>query len=146
LIFSPKLILFSLLVILSLLIGLGNHNEDIFLSNGLAQEDGTESPALDDSFSAIGTINSHTIVIEKYSWLQFQAALVVGSFVVGSQLVQPSMAQDLGEQAKEKVGRALQQLTGGNQTGNQTGNQIGNQSGGILGQLGEKVGSMLPGQ
>jgi hypothetical protein len=74
------------------------------------------------------------------------AAVLVGSFVIGSQLVQPSMAQDLGEQAKEKVGRALQQLTGGNQTGNQTGNQIGNQSGGILGQLGEKVGSMLPGQ
>ena len=44
-IFSPKLILISLLVILSLLIGLGNHNEDIFLPNGLAQKDGTESPA-----------------------------------------------------------------------------------------------------
>ncbi|MGB7559312.1 MAG: hypothetical protein WBM37_12415 [Nitrososphaeraceae archaeon] len=48
------------------------------------------------------------------------------------------MAQDLGEQAKEKIGGAVQQLTGGNQTGNQTG--------GVLGQLGEKVGSMLPGQ
>jgi hypothetical protein len=59
------------------------------------------------------------------------------------------MAQDLGqmgEQAKEKIGGAVQQLTGGSQTGNQSGNQTGNQSGGVLGQLGEKVGSMLPGQ
>jgi hypothetical protein len=73
------------------------------------------------------------------------AAVLVGSFVIGSQLVQPSMAQDLGqmgEQAKEKIGGAVQQLTGGNQTGNQTGNQ----SGGVLGQLGEKAKSMLPGQ
>jgi hypothetical protein len=34
------------------------------------------------------------------------AAVLVGSFVVGSQLVQPSMAQDLGQigqQAKEKL-------------------------------------------
>jgi hypothetical protein len=65
LIFGPKLILFSLLVILYLLIGLGNHNEDIFLSNGLAQKDGTESPALDDSFSAIGTINSLVITVPE---------------------------------------------------------------------------------
>jgi hypothetical protein len=74
------------------------------------------------------------------------AAVLVGSFVIGSQLVQPSMAQDLGqmgEQAKEKVGGALQNLTDG---GNQTGNQTGNQSGGVLGQLGEKAQSMLPGQ
>ena len=78
----------------------------------------------------------------KMFFFAVSAAVLVGSFVVGSQLVQPSMAQDLGEQAKEKVGGALQQLTGGNQTGNQTGNQ----SGGVLGQLGEKVGSMLPGQ
>jgi hypothetical protein len=59
------------------------------------------------------------------------AAVLVGSFVIGSQLVQPSIAQDLGqmgEQAKEKIGGAVQQLTGGNQTGNQ--------SGGVLGQLG----------
>jgi len=77
------------------------------------------------------------------------AAVLLGSFVIGNQLVQPSMAQDLGqmgEQAKEKIGGAVQQLTGGNQTGNQSGNQTGNQSGGVLGQLGEKVGSMLPGQ
>jgi hypothetical protein len=73
------------------------------------------------------------------------AAVLIGSFVIGSQLVQPSMAQDLGqmgEQAKEKVGGALQNLTGGNQTGNQTGNQ----SGGMLGQLGEKAKEILPGQ
>ncbi|HSN96289.1 MAG TPA: hypothetical protein VLR10_03795, partial [Nitrososphaeraceae archaeon] len=64
-IFGPKLILFSLLVILYLLIGLGNHNEDIYLSNGLAQKDGTESPALDDSFSAIGTINSLVFTVPE---------------------------------------------------------------------------------
>ena len=52
------------------------------------------------------------------------------------------MAQDLGQQAKEKIGGMMGQLTGGNQTGNQTGNQ----SGGILGQLGEKAKSILPGQ
>jgi hypothetical protein len=69
------------------------------------------------------------------------AAVLVGSFVIGSQLVQPSMAQDMGqmgEQAKEKIGGAVGQLVGGNQTGNQTG--------GVLGQLGEKAKSMLPGQ
>jgi hypothetical protein len=70
------------------------------------------------------------------------AAVLVGSFIIGSQLVQPSMAQDYGEQAKEKIGGAVQGLTGGNQTGNQTGNQ----SGGVLGQLGEKAKSILPGQ
>ena len=69
------------------------------------------------------------------------AAVLVSSFVIGSQFVQPSMAQDMGqmgEQAKEKIGGAVGQLVGGNQTGNQTG--------GVLGQLGEKVKSMLPGQ
>jgi hypothetical protein len=68
-------------------------------------------------------------------------AVLVGSFVVGSQFVQSSMAQDLsqlGQQAKERIG----QLAGGNQTGNQTGNQ----SGGMLGQLGEQARSYLPGQ
>jgi len=72
-------------------------------------------------------------------------AVLVGSFVVGSQLIQSSMAQDLGQmgqQAKEKIGGAAGQLLGGNQTGNQTGNQ----SGGALGQLGEQARSMLPGQ
>ena len=47
-------------------------------------------------------------------------------FVIGSQFVQPSMAQDMGnmgQQVKEKIGGAVQQLTDGNQTGNQTGNQ-----------------------
>jgi hypothetical protein len=75
----------------------------------------------------------------------FSIAVLIGSFVVGSQLIQPSMAQDLGQmgqQAKEKVGGAVGQLLGGNQTGNQTGNQ----SGGGLGQLGEQAKSMLPGQ
>jgi len=70
------------------------------------------------------------------------AGVLVGSFVIASQLVQPSMAQDLGqmgEQAKEKVGGALQNLTSGaNQTGNRTGEG--------LEQLGEKAQSMLPGQ
>jgi hypothetical protein len=81
----------------------------------------------------------------KILLVAISAAVLVGSFVVGSQYVQPSMAQDLGQmgqQAKEKVGGAVGQLTGGNQTGNQTGNQ----SGGMLGQLGEKAKSMLPGQ
>ena len=42
-------------------------------------------------------------------------AVLVGSFVIGSQLVQPTMAQDMGqmgEQAKEKIGGAVGQLTG----------------------------------
>jgi hypothetical protein len=69
------------------------------------------------------------------------AAVLVGSFVIGSQLVQPSMGQ-LGEQVKEKIGGAIGQVVGGNQSGNQTGNQ----SGGMLGQLGEKAKSILPGQ
>ena len=69
------------------------------------------------------------------------AAVLVGSFIIGSQLVQPSMGQ-LGEQVKEKIGGAIGQVVGGNQSGNQTGNQ----SGGMLGQLGEKAKSMLPGQ
>jgi hypothetical protein len=78
--------------------------------------------------------------------IAISAAVLIGSFVVGSQLVQLSMAQDLGQmgeqlgqQAGERIGGAL----GGNQTGNQTGNQSG---GGALGQLGEQAKSMLPGQ
>jgi hypothetical protein len=82
------------------------------------------------------------------------AVVLVGSFVIGSQLVQPSMAQDLGgqigeqagqigEQAKEKVGGAVQGLMGGNQTG---GNQTGNSTGGALENLGEKAQSIMPGQ
>ena len=83
----------------------------------------------------------------KIFLVAISAAVLVGSFVVGSQLVQPSMAQDLGEQAKEKIGGAVGQLMDGNQTGNQTGNQSGNQTGGgVLGQLGEQAKSMLPGQ
>jgi hypothetical protein len=67
------------------------------------------------------------------------AAVVLGSFVVGSQFVQSSMAQDLsqlGQQAREQLG-------GGD---NQTGNQTGNESGGVLGQLGEQARNFLPGQ
>ena len=81
----------------------------------------------------------------KISVIAISAAVLASSFVIGSQLIQPSMAQDMGQmgqQAKEKIGGAMGQLTGGNQTGNQTGNQ----SGGVLGQLGEKAKSILPGQ
>ena len=67
------------------------------------------------------------------------AAVLVGSFVIGSQLLQPSMAQEYGEQAKEKVGGALQNLTSG-------ANQTGNRTGGALENLGEKAQSVLPGQ
>ena len=82
----------------------------------------------------------------KISVIAVSAAVLAISFVIGSQLIQPSMAQDLGQQAKEKIGGLMGQLTGGNQSGNQTGNQTGNQSGGFLGQLGEKAKSILPGQ
>ncbi|HVD07660.1 MAG TPA: hypothetical protein VNB67_04375, partial [Nitrososphaeraceae archaeon] len=78
--------------------------------------------------------------------IAISASVLVGSFVIGSQLVQPSTAQDLGEQAKEKIGGAVGQLVGGNQTANQTGNQTANQTGGVLEQLGEKAKSILPGQ
>jgi len=74
----------------------------------------------------------------KIFLVAISAAVLVGSFVVSSQFVQPSAAQDLsqlGQQAREKV---LGQLSGGNQTGNQ--------SGGVLGQLGEQARSYLPGQ
>ncbi|MGH9977806.1 MAG: hypothetical protein ACRD8Z_18515, partial [Nitrososphaeraceae archaeon] len=74
----------------------------------------------------------------KILLIAISAAMFVGSFVVSSQFVQPSLAQDLGQmgqQAKEKIGSAAGQLIGGNQTGNQTGNQ----SGEALGQLGEQA-------
>jgi hypothetical protein len=82
------------------------------------------------------------LVFRKVSFLNrrlfltaISAAILVGSFVIGSQLVQSSMAQEL----KEKVGGALQNLTGGaNQTGNRTGESLEN--------LGEKVQSALAGQ
>jgi hypothetical protein len=79
----------------------------------------------------------------KIFLVAISAAVLVGSFVVSSQFVQPSAAQDLsqlGQQAREKV---LGQLSGGD---NQTGNQTGNQSGGVLGQFGEQARSYLPGQ
>jgi hypothetical protein len=73
--------------------------------------------------------------------IEVSAAVLASSFVIGSQFVQPSMAQDMGqmgEQAKEKIGGAVQQLTSGNQTGNQ--------SGGVLGKSVKKSGALLPGQ
>jgi hypothetical protein len=73
------------------------------------------------------------------------AAILVGSFVVTSQFVQLSLAQDLsqlGQQAKDRIGGVLGQFIGGNQTGNQTDNQ----SSGTLWQLGERARSYLPGQ
>ena len=81
----------------------------------------------------------------KILLVAISVAVLVGSFVVSSQFVQSSMAQDLSqmrEQAKEKIAGAAGQLTDGNQTDNQTGNQ----SGGVLGQLGDQARSMLPGQ
>jgi hypothetical protein len=82
---------------------------------------------------------------KKIYLVAVSAATLLGSFVVGSQFVQTSMAQDVsqfGQQAREKI---LGQLGGGgdNQTGNQTGNQSG---GGMLGQLGEQARNFLPGQ
>ena len=60
----------------------------------------------------------------KIFLVAISAAVLVGSFVVSSQFVQPSAAQDLsqlGQQAREKV--VGQQLSGrDNQTDNQTGN------------------------
>jgi hypothetical protein len=73
------------------------------------------------------------------------ATVLVGSFVVGSQFVQQSFAQNLsqlGQQAKEKIGGAAGQLGGGNQSGNQNGNQ----SSGFLGQLGQQAKNYPPGQ
>ena len=62
-------------------------------------------------------------------------ALLLSSFVTGSQFIQPSIAQ-IGQQAKERVGGAVGPLAGGNQTGNQ--------SGGVLGQLGDQAKSLIP--
>jgi hypothetical protein len=66
LVFNPKLVLICLFVLLSMnvLTGLGNHNEDFFLQWS-TQTDGTESPALRDSFSAIGTISSLVITVSE---------------------------------------------------------------------------------
>ena len=49
---------------MNILIGLGNHNEDFFLQ-WFIQTDGTESPAIRDSFSAIGTISSLVITVSE---------------------------------------------------------------------------------
>jgi hypothetical protein len=86
--------------------------------------------------------NQQDRYFRKISVIAISAAVLASSFVIGTQLIQPSMAQDLGQQAKEKIGGLMGQPTGGNQSGNQTGNQ----SGGVLGQLGEKAKSILPGQ
>jgi len=70
----------------------------------------------------------------------FIAAIFAAVFVVGSQFVQSSMAQDLsqlGQQAREKV---LGQLGGGE---NQTGNQTDNQSDGGVEQLAEQARGIL---
>jgi hypothetical protein len=67
-----------------------------------------------------------------------------GSFVVASQIVQSSMAQDLsqlGQQVREKMLGRL-----GGVRDNQTDNQTGNQSSGMLDQLGEKARNSLPGR
>jgi hypothetical protein len=66
LVFNPKLVLICLFVLLSMnvLIGLGNHNEDFFLQ-WFTQIEGTESPAIRDSFSAIGTISSLVITVSE---------------------------------------------------------------------------------
>jgi hypothetical protein len=66
LVFNPTLVLICLFVLLSMniLIGLGNHNEDFFLQ-WFIQTDGTESPAIRDSFSAIGTISSLVITVSE---------------------------------------------------------------------------------
>ncbi|MGH9912150.1 MAG: hypothetical protein ACRD4W_06885 [Nitrososphaeraceae archaeon] len=54
---------------------------------------------------------------KKIFFVAISAAILVGSFVVGSQFVQSSMAQDVREQAREEI---LGQLggDGDNQTGN----------------------------
>jgi hypothetical protein len=66
LVFNPKLVLICLIVLLSMnvLIGLCNHNEDFFLQ-WFTQTDGTESPAIRNSFSAIGTISSLVITVSE---------------------------------------------------------------------------------
>ena len=74
--------------------------------------------------------NDKVIITEKYYLVAISAALLLSSFVTGSQFIQPSIAQ-IGQEAKERVGGAVGQLTGGNQTGNQ--------SGGVSGQLGDQA-------
>jgi hypothetical protein len=83
---------------------------------------------------------NHQVYLNRRIFLtSISAGVLVGAFVIGSQLVQPSMAQEYGGQAKEKVGGALQNLTSG-------ANQTGNRTGGALENLGEKAQSILPGQ
>lgn len=72
---------------------------------------------------------NHQYVCDKKIYLvAFSVAVIIGSFAVGCQLVQPSMAQDLNqsrEQARERI------HVDGNLTGNQTDE--------VLGQLGEQM-------
>lgn len=75
----------------------------------------------------------------KILLVAISAAILVGYFVVGNQLAEAQDLGQMGQQAKEKIGGAMGQLVGGNQTGNQTGNQ----SGGALGQLSEQARNML---
>jgi hypothetical protein len=76
----------------------------------------------------------------KILLVAISAAILVGYFVFGNQLTEAQDLGQMGQQAKEKIGGAMGQLVGGNQTGNQTGNQSG---GGALGQLGEQASNML---
>jgi hypothetical protein len=75
----------------------------------------------------------------KILLVAISAAILVGYFVIGNQLAEAQDLGQMGQQAKEKIGGAMEQIVGGNQTANQTGNQ----SGGALGQLGEQVRNML---
>ena len=52
------------------------------------------------------------------------SAIIVGSFALRSQLLQPAMAQSTAGQAGQMASKAGQMMS--NQTGNQTGNQSGN--------------------
>jgi hypothetical protein len=75
----------------------------------------------------------------KILLVAISAAILVGYFVIGNQLAEAQDLGQMGQQAKEKIGGAMGQIVGGNQTAIQTGNQ----SGGALGQLGEQVRNML---
>jgi hypothetical protein len=63
---------------------------------------------------------------KKILTVAISTAVFAGSFVIGGQFVESSMAQDLGqlgEQFRERISGEIGQLTDGNETGNQTGNQ-----------------------
>jgi hypothetical protein len=82
----------------------------------------------------------------KILLIAISTAVFAGSFVISSQFVQSSMAQDfgqLGEQIRERTGGEIGQLTDGNETGNQTGNQTDNQSSAGVEQLAEQARRIL---